>query len=377
MLRGPLLRGLYRLGVIVALAHLGACSSKSKRTTPAQYPQQPYPQQPYPQHPYPQQPYPQQQGAQQQYPQQGQPYPQQQAPQQPHPQQPATQPPAMQQPMPALPGATALDPINTVNLQWLRQRAQQLLTELVAALPADSQRRVQGIPLIYDDKPGEVNAFAACSQGRALMAVTDEMLRIMDFLAQSQANDERFGTRKVDELIRYVGQYQQPDRPLALPGIGFFDVQQQLDAQKVNRQHQLFDEQLAFVLGHELAHHHLGHLPCTARPDALGTADIARALSDAVPLFNQPNELAADVAGTTNVLNAGKRSTQGYAYTENGGLLTMRFFGGLDNVSVVQILFDFEASHPPPQIRAPVIQQAAATWRFTGGQGLPVFRLGG
>ncbi|HEX2882155.1 MAG TPA: M48 family metalloprotease, partial [Polyangiaceae bacterium] len=280
MLRGPLLRGLYRLGVIVALAHLGACSSKSKRTTPAQYPQQPYPQQPYPQ-----QPYPQQQGAQQQYPQQGQPYPQQpypqqQAPQQPQPQQPATQPPATQQPMPALPGATALDPINTVNLQWLRQRAQQLLTELVAALPADSQRRVQGIPLIYDDKPGEVNAFAACSQGRALMAVTDEMLRIMDFLAQSQANDERFGTRKVDELIRYVGQYQQPDRPLALPGIGFFDVQQQLDAQKVNRQHQLFDEQLAFVLGHELAHHHLGHLPCTARPDALGTADIARALSD-------------------------------------------------------------------------------------------------
>jgi hypothetical protein len=102
-----------------------------------------------------------------------------------------------------------------------------------------------------------------------------------------------------------------------------------------------------------------------------------RALSDAVPLFNQPNELAADVAGTTNVLNAGKRSTQGYAYTENGGLLTMRFFAGLDNVSVVQILFDFEASHPAPQIRAPVIQQAAATWRFTGGQGLPVFRLGG
>jgi hypothetical protein len=378
-----MLRGLYRLGAIVALAHLGACSSKSNRTTPAQYPQQPYPQQPYPQQqgaqqqypqqqgqPYPQQPYPQQQGPQQPYPQQ--PYPQQPATQPPYPQQPATQ-----QPIPTLPGATALDPINTVNLQWLRQRAQQLLTELVAALPADSQQRVQGIPLIYDDKPGEVNAFAACSQGRALMAVTDEMLRIMDFLAQSQANDERFGTRKVDELIRYVGQHQQPDRPLALPGTGFFDVQQQLDAQKVNRQHQLFDEQLAFVLGHELAHHHLGHLPCTARPDALGTADIARALSDAVPLFNQPNELAADVAGTTNVLNAGKRSTQGYAYTENGGLLTMRFFAGLDNVSVVQILFDFEASHPAPQIRAPVIQQAAATWRFTGGQGLPVFRLGG
>jgi hypothetical protein len=262
-------------------------------------------------------------------------------------------------------------------MPWLRQRAQQLLTELVAALPADSQQRVLGIPLIYDDKPGEVNAFAACSRGRALMAITDEMLRINAFLAQSQANDERFGTRKVDELIRYVGQHQQPERPLAFPGVGFFDLQQQADAQRVNRQHQLFDEQVAFILGHELAHHHLGHLPCTARPDALGTAEIARALSDAVPLFNQPNELAADIAGTNNVLSAGKRNPQGYAYTENGGLLTMRFFAGLDNVSVVQILFDFEASHPAPQIRSPVIQQTANTWRLTGGQGLPVFRLGG
>lgn len=359
---------LSRFGVLIALAQLGACSSKSSNPPPAQYPQQQYPQQQYPQQQYPQQPYPQQQ-----YPQQPQqPYPQQQSPQQQYPQQPQAPLPA-----PVVPGSAALDPINTGNMPWLRQRAQQLLTELVAALPADSQQRVSGIPLIYDDKPGEVNAFAACSKGRALMAVTDEMLRIMGFLAQSQANDERFGTRKVDELIRYVGQNQQPERPLALPGVGFFDVQQQLDTQRVNRQHQLFDEQLAFVLGHELAHHHLGHLPCTARPDGLGTADIARALSDAVPLFNQPNELAADIAGTTNVLNAGKRSTQGYAYTENGGLLTMRFFGGLDNVSVVQILFDFEASHPAPQIRAPVIQQAAATWRFTGGQGLPVFRLGG
>jgi hypothetical protein len=44
--------------------------------------------------------------------------------------------------------------------------------------------------------------------------------------------------------------------------------------------------------------------------------------------------------------------------------------------SVVQILFDFEASHPAPQIRTPVIQQTANTWRLTGGQGLPLLRLG-
>ena len=32
----------------------------------------------------------------------------------------------------------------------------------------------------------------------------------------------------------------------------------------------------------------------------------------------------------------------------------------------------FERSHPPPQLRTPVIQQTAAAWRATGGRGLPI-----
>jgi hypothetical protein len=259
---------------------------------------------------------------------------------------------------------------------WLRQRSGQLLAELVAALSPENQQRVQGIPLVFDDSPGEVNAFAACSNGRALMAITDEMLRISAYLAQAQATDERFGSQRFDALVQHIGKNQRQGSPLVRPPAGFFDSAQQQDAQKVNRQHQIFDEQVAFVLGHELAHHHLGHLPCTARPDPLGAGEIARVLSNQVPLFNQPNELAADFAGTNNVLSAGRRSTSGYAYTENGGLLTMRFFAGLRGNSVVQILFDFEASHPAPQIRTPVIQQAANSWRLTGGQGLPLLRLG-
>src|SRR4029453_11284366 len=98
---------------------------------------------------------------------------------------------------------------------------------------------------------------------------------------------------------------------------------------KVERQHILFEEELAFVLGHELAHHHLGHLPCTGKPGPLGSADLARVLSSQVPIFNQPNEAAADLAGTTNLLDAGSRRS-GARWNEEGALLTMRFFSGLD-----------------------------------------------
>jgi hypothetical protein len=45
----------------------------------------------------------------------------------------------------------------------------------------------------------------------------------------------------------------------------------------------------------------------------------------------------------------------------------MRFFEGLDQMSPVDIIFGFERSHPPPQIRVPTIQQSASQWRTNGG----------
>jgi hypothetical protein len=53
----------------------------------------------------------------------------------------------------------------------------------------------------------------------------------------------------------------------------------------------------------------------------------------------------------------------------------MQFFAGLDQLKPSDILFGFERDHPPPQLRTPIIQQTAATWRATGGVGLPIFSL--
>jgi hypothetical protein len=361
---------------LCALLLAAACQSSPQASAPppaypayyppganGQYPQGQYPQQPYPQQPYPQQQYPQGQYPQQQYPQQAPAQP-------PYPQQyPA--PPAVTLPSVPLPNV-ANDPINDTNLGWLRQQAQAILNDLVAALPDASRARVQGIPLVVDDTPGEVNAFAACSDGHAMMAITDGLLEITAGLAQASAADQIFGGNKTDQYIHFIATHLEQGKAIPRPA-GLFDAATQSDGRKVQRQHVWFEEEVAFILGHELAHHHLGHLPCTGQPGLFGGGDLLRSLARNIPLFNQPNESAADLAGTTNVLDAGARRSM--HWTEEGGLLTMRFFLGLEGG--FNLLVAFQQSHPSPRIRIPLIQQSANYWRSSGGQGIPVPRIGG
>ncbi|HYQ00118.1 MAG TPA: M48 family metalloprotease [Polyangiaceae bacterium] len=274
-------------------------------------------------------------------------------------------------PAPGVPVAPAVnDPINATDLTFLRGQAQSLLNELVATLPAPQQQRVAGIPLVVDSTVGDVNAFASCtSSGHAAMAITDGLLDIEAHLSQARATDEIFGTHKLNDYIQLIVQQQKPNRPIVQPPLGFFDPTQQVDGRKVLRQHQLLEEQIGFVLGHELAHHYLGHLPCTSAGQ-LPIAELGQVLSGSVPLFNQPNEIAADGSGTNTLLTMGFRRS-GYHLTEGGALITMQFFAGLEQFSAGSLIFGFQNSHPPAVIRSPIIQQTAAAWRLTGGRGLP------
>jgi hypothetical protein len=241
--------------------------------------------------------------------------------------------------------------------------------ELIGALPPTQSALMQPIPLVFDDKPGEVNAYAACTSGKALMAITDGLLEIEAQMARAKATDEIFGTRKLDAYLKFVAQNQKPGQPIVRPAVGFWDPVQDIDGRKVGRQHGLFDEAVGFVLGHEMAHHYLLHTGCVGRPDLPVTPqDLGRVLSNAVPMFNQPNEVAADTNGTNNVLNAGTRR-QGYRWTEGGALLTLYFFDAVRDLSPVEsVLFAFELSHPDPAVRIPIVQQTANTWRASGGK---------
>jgi hypothetical protein len=311
------------------------------------------------------------------YPQQQGPYPQQQGPypgqapyaggpppgSQPGPQgsQPQQGVPVQQPPQQVPSAPVANDPINAADVGFLRNRASAILNELIAALASHHKQRVANIPLVVDDAPGEVNAFAGCTErGASFMAITDGMLAIEAYIAQAKATDEVFGTRKLDQYIDFMARNLRPKQPIPRPPGNLFDAAQSTDGRKVQRQHQLLDEQIAFVLGHELAHHYLGHLPCTATGVALTGSEINHAVTSLVPVLNSANEWSADVAGTYNVLDVGAKR-QGYRLTENGGLLTMQFFGGFDRASPLEL--DFERTHPPPSGRVPVIQTAANGWR--------------
>ena len=261
------------------------------------------------------------------------------------------------------------DPINTVDIDYLRRTAQSVLGELVAALPPASQAKVQGIPFATDAKVGEVNAYAGCEHRQPFMAVTDGLLQIEAYMAQLRATDEVFGTRKLDGYLQMVARDQKPDQPIVTPPQGFVDPRQHVDPRKVARQHQLLEEQLAFVLGHELGHHHLGHTGCANGQPGDPLSEMlkmgARLGSKVVPTFNQPNELAADSIGIDDVLAAGARR-QGYHWTEGGAMLTLHFFSKLQELTLESLALSILSSHPNPAFREGPIRQEVARFRATG-----------
>ena len=260
------------------------------------------------------------------------------------------------------------DPINLHDINFMRNRSQQVIQELIANLAPNHRQAVQTVPLVIDDSVGEVNAFAACIQGKALMAISDGLMDIQSQMARAKATDEIFRTNKFNDYIQFIARNVRPKTPIPRPAAGFWNPQHDVDGRKVARQHQLFEEELAFVLGHELAHHYLQHTGCVGpQLPGIGLPDLGRILSNNIPVFNQPNEIAADTSGTNNLLTAGK-ARQHYHWTEGGALLTLNFFLALKKITPAEaILFAFELSHPHPSFRIPIVQNTANQWRSSGG----------
>ncbi len=283
--------------------------------------------------------------------------------------------PAIQQPASAVPAAgtgqpnlspppfSGYDPISFGDLLFLTNRSTQVVGELIANLDSTTQGRVRNIPIVYDPNVSEVNAFASCTQsGKAAVTVTNGLELVAAHLAEAQAVDELYGSRRVNDYIQLVAQNQKPGQIVVSPPVGFYSPAQLADPRKQSREQQIFDEELGFVLGHEIAHHYLNHLPCTSILP-LNASEIGQVVTSAVPMFNQPYETAADIAGINNVLRTGSQRA-GYHFTEGGALLTMHFFAGLDQASPAGI-FTFDRTHPPPSVREPVIRTAAQVFRTT------------
>ena len=289
--------------------------------------------------------------------------------------QPQAQPPAPQQPPPAaspLPPAPigSFDASGATTGPFMRQEATNVIAELVAALPDATRAKVQGIPLQVIEDPKEVNAFAGCSKnGGAYMGITSPLLLIAARTSEAKAYDELYGTQKLAELASGLATEVRAGKTVSGPPAGFLPLPQAVDPRKLARQRLLLDEQIAFVLGHELAHHYRGHTGCANGTPATGISaqDVGRILSSTVPLFNQPNEIESDVQGTFNLLDAGARRSGG-RWTEEGAFMTLDFFGRLQSLGVDTVLLGFLMTHPPPQLRLPIVNNSAQQWRAAGGR---------
>lgn len=249
----------------------------------------------------------------------------------------------------------AFDPINRLNVAQLEAHAQTVLGELVAALPEDKRPHVSGYELQFDNALGDVNAYATCGEGGTpIVAVSDGLLLIAAHIAMSTATDEIFETEKRSQYMDWISEHG-----IQAPPPGFYAPQLHTDRAKIARQREIFDEQLAFILGHELAHHYLGHLGCKADGDPLVEA------TGGVPLFEQTQELAADVAAVKNLLSAGARRS-GYEWTEDGALFVLAAFQARTEISVKTMVFAFERTHPLPVLRMPLITTTADLWKVSG-----------
>ena len=329
----------------LVLSALAAACTPSSQSTPAP---QPAPQAPY-YGPAPQGPY---QGAPQ-----GTPY----------------RPAPTAAPYPSAPAPTAaplLAPLVGVPAQ--QQELRQILAELVAALPAQNKAKVANIPMTFD-ATSEVNAFAGCDErGQPFMAATAGILEAVDAISQTRATDELFGTKTYDAYTSAVlPRLARDENARAGLPAGIIPANLGPDLRRWSRAHEIFQEVMAFTMGHELAHHYLGHTGC-ANGQPMGSAPdpaLLGRLLTRIPTFNQVAEAAADSAGVMDALSAGRARRPQYAWTENGGVYLLDYFARLETAAggggPLTLLnpVQFLRTHPNPLARIPLVQTVARTWR--------------
>lgn len=252
----------------------------------------------------------------------------------------------------------------------MQAELRNVLGELIRNLPQQYSKKISGIPLVFD-ATAEVNAYAGCDEnGSAFMAGTQGLLDAVDAMAQTTSTDELFGTHTYEAWITAVMPKLLAKDPIspALPA-GIIPAQYLPDARRLSREHEIFDDVVAFTFGHELSHHYLGHTGCANGDDRPPTTleELGKLLArgaSRVPLFNQPNETAADQWGIINALETGKaRPPIQYRFTERGAYLLLDFFSRIEASAGMNDPFvAFIVSHPNSRYRLGLVQQVAQTW---------------
>lgn len=260
------------------------------------------------------------------------------------------------------PGST--DSNGAMQMAFLRTEVEAIYREVLADLSADHRARVEHIPFHVVDDPREPNAAAGCSPGsRAPMVmITTPMLTLCAATSEARAYDELASTSTYETYASSIAQMFQRGRITGLAP-GTLSGPLANDPRKLARQRHLFDQQVAFILGHELAHHYRGHTGC-APGGAASSAEaeaLQRQLAQAAPPLEQPFEIEADMWGVTSVLESGHERTGG-VWSEEGALLSLDTFRHIGEMNQADLPMLFLSTHPPSMVRAPLVQSVADSW---------------
>jgi Zn-dependent protease with chaperone function len=243
--------------------------------------------------------------------------------------------------------------------------ARAVLAELITRLPANYMNLVNGMPLQIDPDPTQVNAYATCTDsGSPYIAVTEGLLEAVDAIAQTRSTDELFGTQTYTTYTNAVlPGLLQPNGRAALPQ-GIIPAQYLNLPQRLSRAHEMWDDIIAFTVGHEISHHYLGHTGCKGTVGAIDLLGGWRALTQIVQPVNQINETAADSFGVTNVLNTGLARAPNYRWSEKGGLMLLDFFSRLEQAAGLTPgnPIGYLQSHPNSPSRVSEVLLVANTW---------------
>lgn len=249
---------------------------------------------------------------------------------------------------------------------FLEQRAHTVHQALVAALDARQNEQTRAIPFEVLDEPNEPNAAAGCTRATRtpVMMITSAMLELAAGIAEAKAYDEAAGTSTYDQYVTAVIEQVRNQRPVQGVHPSLHTAPHSTDPHKLARQVHLYDQQVAFIVGHELAHHYRGHTDCVSgRTDAERERDaISRRLAHTIPTFSQPREVEADMWGVVNVMESG-RGRSGGVWNQEGALLNMDFFRRLADRGGAELVLAFLSTHPPALVRIPIVRSTAQQWR--------------
>jgi hypothetical protein len=256
------------------------------------------------------------------------------------------------------------DANGAMTMAFLRTEVTSVIEEVRSHLPPDHLARVVHVPFHIVDDTAEPNAAAGCAPGNRapMIMITEPMLTIAAATSEARAYDELAHTSTYET---YASSIIDMFRRGGIRGLspGALSGPLATDSRKLARQRQLFDEQVAFILGHEMAHHYRGHTGCAPGGSASASQaeDLQRSLAQAAPPLEQPFEIEADMWGITSVLEAG-HSRGGGTWSDEGALLSLDTFRHLGEMRTDDLPMVFLSTHPPSLVRAPIVQQVSSAW---------------